>query len=196
MQDFDINDIPEPTPIHALRSDNQIPQKNNHIMQMNNNLRNQMMEHNMENHPHNKELINSLTQEIMKNLEEQKLNLDEDSDNYSNKSNRSIKKHKIPDNKEMLLNIVSNKLEEDLDITPSYSKGYISMIFEDYLNYKEFLLLLAIYFLLSQEMIKDTIGMYFTSINEDDNGRVQAKGVIIYGIILAVLFIITKRLVL
>ena len=42
-------------------------------------------------------------------------------------------------------------------------------------------------------MIKELFAQYFTSINPDENGRVVAKGVVIYGIIFAILFIIIKN---
>jgi len=194
--DLDIDNIPEPTPIHKIRNDHHNPQKNQQMMQMHD-LHNKMIM-NEEPEMHNKHLINSLTQEIIKNLEEKKLNLEEDdeNDNYTSRTNRSQRSRSNSKEKDVLLNIVSNKLEEDFEIEKNYSKNMITSFFEDYFNYKEFLILLGIYFLLSQEMIKDTIGSYFTSINEDENGRVQMKGVLIYGILLCVLFIVARKIIL
>ena len=61
------------------------------------------------------------------------------------------------------------------------------------INYKEFALLFFIYFLLSQEMIKDGIAIYFTSLNPDNSGRIGVKGVIIYGLLLTTIFILLRN---
>ena len=60
------------------------------------------------------------------------------------------------------------------------------------INYKEFALLFFIYFLLSQEMIKDGFALYFTSLNPDNSGRIGVKGVIIYGLLLTTIFMVSK----
>lgn len=75
------------------------------------------------------------------------------------------------------------------------SKGYLEWFFNDCFNYKDFILLFALYFILSQEMIKDFFGGYFTSINPDDEGKVGVQGVLIYGLILCVLFAIIKKFI-
>jgi hypothetical protein len=61
------------------------------------------------------------------------------------------------------------------------------------INYKEFALLFFIYFLLSQEMIKDGFALYFTSLNPDESGRIGVKGVIIYGLLLTTIFILLRN---
>jgi hypothetical protein len=61
------------------------------------------------------------------------------------------------------------------------------------INYKEFALLFFIYFLLSQEMIKDGFALYFTSLNPDNSGRIGVKGVIIYGLLLTTIFILLRN---
>jgi hypothetical protein len=68
----------------------------------------------------------------------------------------------------------------------------IPSILNRYFNVKEFALLFFIYFFLSQDMIKDGFSTYFTSLNPDEYGRVGAKGVIIYGLILTTLFMVLK----
>ena len=44
-------------------------------------------------------------------------------------------------------------------------------------------------------MVKDLFGQYFTSLNPDDSGKVHVKGVIIYGLILTVLFMVLKKII-
>ena len=75
------------------------------------------------------------------------------------------------------------------------SSNLTSYIFDDLFNLKEVALLFGIYFLLSQEMVKDLFAQYFTSLNPDDTGKVGVKGVIIYGLILTVLFMVLKKVV-
>jgi hypothetical protein len=57
---------------------------------------------------------------------------------------------------------------------------------------KDAIIIFVLFFLMSQDMIKDIFSQYFTSINPDDEGKVGVKGVIIYGVIFAVVFVIVK----
>lgn len=59
---------------------------------------------------------------------------------------------------------------------------------------KEPLLILIIYVLLSQNFVKTFTGKHIKYINPGDDGTVPFLGVVIYGTILAVLYIILKRL--
>ena len=73
--------------------------------------------------------------------------------------------------------------------------GYVNWFFDDCFNYKDFLILFILYFVLSQEMIKDFFSKYFNSLNPDEEGKIGISGVIIYGLILTVLFMIIKKFV-
>jgi hypothetical protein len=42
-------------------------------------------------------------------------------------------------------------------------------------------------------MIKDLFGSYFTCLNPDDEGKVGVKGVIVYGLILTIIFMLSKK---
>ena len=59
---------------------------------------------------------------------------------------------------------------------------------------KEFAIILIIYIVLSQKFIQDFIGKYIKYINPRDDGTVSFIGIVIYGIILAVLYILIKKL--
>lgn len=59
---------------------------------------------------------------------------------------------------------------------------------------REPLAILILYILLSNEHVKLFIGKYVHHINPDDTGKVPLTGIIAYGIILAVLFSVTKKL--
>jgi len=84
-------------------------------------------------------------------------------------------------------NVISKKNKKGIKKIEKEAKSFFSI------NYKEFALLFFIYFLLSQEMIKDCFAIYFTSLNPDDSGRIGIKGVIIYGLLLTTLFIILRN---
>lgn len=57
---------------------------------------------------------------------------------------------------------------------------------------KEIILFVIIYFIFSMGFVKRTIGTYIKYINPDEEGNVSFLGIIIYGIILIVTFMITK----
>ena len=59
---------------------------------------------------------------------------------------------------------------------------------------KEILLLVIIFVILSQPFVKDFIGKYVNQINVDDEGKVSFAGVVIYGFILAIIYVSFKKL--
>ena len=61
---------------------------------------------------------------------------------------------------------------------------------------KDPLLILVLYIFLSLPIVKNNIGKYIKQINPDESGNVSIVGIIIYGTILAVLFILFKRFLL
>jgi hypothetical protein len=147
----------------------------------------------------NNSLIKSLTKEIINNLKENKIdiydtlssNKYDDSDSESESLNKKKKKKKNKDKEKTLKEDLEDYIIESNPI-PS-TNSYLSWIFDDCFNYKDFLILFILYFILSQEMIKDFFSKYFTSLNSDHEGKVGVSGVIIYGLILTVLFMIIRK---
>ncbi len=151
---------------------------------------------NGDNSSDNSSLIKSLTKEIISNLKDSNIDLSEerlskkdDTDSESESISRRKKKKKSKSVKEDLQDYV-----EDKNPVPSTNK-YLSMIFDESFDIKDFFLLLGIYFLLSQNMIKDFFGKYFTCLNPDDEGKVHVQGVIVYGLILTILYMLLKKLI-
>jgi hypothetical protein len=155
-----------------------------------------------------KHLIKSITRELINNLKENNISLRDENMSSQSKNKKysnidleesssvldedeeptyKTKKHEYKD--ELKKGLEHVMVENGL---PSSTSSYM---FDDMFNIKEFVILFGLYFLLSQEMVKDLFAQYFTSLNPDDMGRVQVKGVIIYGLILTVLFMIFKKLV-
>jgi hypothetical protein len=157
--------------------------------------------------PIHKELIKSITKEIMNNLKDNNLSLNDDNnslmldeniskDDYSsNSSNKSCSNSKSK-KKEKFNNIIKDKIENFVDEQLPIKGGgktIMTYIFDDCFGIKDFILLFSIYFILSQDMIKDLFSSYFTSLNPDDDGKVGVKGVILYGLILTIAFMLFKK---
>lgn len=151
-------------------------------------------------------LIKSIAREIQNNLKENNISLHDD--------NTQISKNENKQNNYDDLNDLSDYKEDESPKTPKYrkeikkkiehimtengipnSESVSSYIFDDLFNYKEFIILFSVYFLLSQEMVKDLFAQYFTSLNPDETGKIHVKGVIIYGLILTILYMVLKKIV-
>ena len=121
------------------------------------------------------------------------------SSNSSNSSNSSKKSKKNKKKKDIIditdITDIREKIEGFVtgNETPN-PIGYIQWFFDDCFNYKDFLILFILYFVLSQEMIKDFFSRYFSSLNPDDEGKIGVQGVIIYGLILTILFMVIKKM--
>lgn len=61
---------------------------------------------------------------------------------------------------------------------------------------REPLLIIILFVILSQPVVRETIGTYIKQINPDVEGKVSLTGVVIYGIILATLYYVVKRFLL
>jgi hypothetical protein len=106
-----------------------------------------------------------------------------------------------PDNIEDLATDISNSLpsvpqgyeqfEDGVVDEEEQSGGYLSMIPSQLVDP---LLIIVIYAILSQTVVRENIGRYVTQINPDASGDVSLLGILIYGTVLAVLFVLTKRL--
>jgi hypothetical protein len=137
----------------------------------------------------NESLIKSLTKEIITNLQKNNNLVEETDDQFEEEDNieefRQSKKTKTPHPTKS-----SKKKEKFENIN-----GYYGVIFDNCFGIKDFILLFVIYFLLSQDMIKDFFSKYFSSLNADSDGKVNVQGVIIYGLILTVFFTISRKFI-
>lgn len=132
----------------------------------------------------NENLIKSITDEISKRLGTDK-NL------VKNNLNKELKKEKSNDNKLL-------KKPDDTNDTNNEKNSKSQSLMEKIINYndiKDGAILFVIFFLLSQDMIKDFFCEYINCIGGDDEGKVNIKGVIIYGIILSILFLIVRKFI-
>lgn len=159
--------------------------------------------------PIHKEFIHSITKEIMNNLKNNNLSFNDDNNSlmldeniskddystnsYSSKKSCSNSKSKKKEKFDSIINDkIENFVDEQFPIKGS-GKTIMSYIFDDCFSIKDFILLFSIYFILSQDMIKDLFSSYFTSLNPDDDGKVGVKGVILYGLILTIAFMLFKK---
>lgn len=120
------------------------------------------------------------------------------STNSANSAKKNKKKKKeIFNAKESIENFIANSSDLGLSSNSNSTKHstfYVQWFFENCFNCKDFLILFILYFILSQEMIKDFFAKYFNCLNPDEEGKIGVQGVIIYGLILATLFIIFKKM--
>jgi len=153
----------------------------------------------------NKNMLKTITNEIISNLKESSKDEDSTEMNLDNDIEMDIedeeelfddKKHKKKNkNKEKLDEIIKDNIENFVEdkIPVKNSKNILSYLFDDCFGVKDFILLFSIYFILSQDMIKDLFSGYFTCLNADDEGKVGVKGVIVYGLILTIIFMLSKK---
>lgn len=153
---------------------------------------------NYNNNFNNNQSIETITKELINNLNK----------NYNNNENNNLNNN-IPMNNNLMnenlddeiIDIInddkiikkSKKQKKHTDKTIK-SQNFIDTI-NEYINIKDFCLLFAIYFLLSQDMIKDMFSTYFTSLNSDENGQIHIRGVIIYGLILTIIYTILHKMI-
>jgi ribosomal protein L12E/L44/L45/RPP1/RPP2 len=140
------------------------------------NLNDISIEHNK--YEDNSSLIKSLTKEIISNLKENNIDLydnltskkydESDSDSDSSSKKKKKKKKNKDKDKEKYKEEQEENLKEELqdyilesNPLPS-TNSYLSWIFDSCFNYKDFLILFILYFILSQEMIKDFFSKYMS----------------------------------
>ena len=144
----------------------------------------------------NKNMLKTITNEIITNLKDDSLDENDYLDNHLIKDEQPFDKNKkIKKNKEKLDNIIKDNIENFVEdkIPIKNSKNFLSYLFDDCFGIKDFILLFSIYFILSQDMIKDLFSGYFTCLNPDEEGKVGVKGVIVYGLILTTIFMLSKK---
>jgi len=104
---------------------------------------------------------------------------------------------------EELIKDINNGLPiEDTDYNYNYNKPNIKESYKQKIfNYipiiiREPILLIIIYYLMSQQFFKDYVGKYINKINQDESGKISNIGIILYGTLLATIFSIIKYLIL
>lgn len=147
----------------------------------------------------NKNMIKNITNEIITNLKDDSQDENNYLDDNINEEEQTYKEQQMykkkNKNKEKLDNIIKDNIENFVEdkLPVKNTKNFLSYIFDDCFGIKDFILLFSIYFILSQDMIKDLFANYFTCLNPDDEGKVGVKGVIVYGLILTIIFMLSKK---
>lgn len=90
------------------------------------------------------------------------------------------------------VNITVNDMREDFEDNKS-GGGYLSFIPE---ILREPLIILVLFILLSEAFVQENIGKYIPQVNPCSEGKVSRVGVVIYGIVLVILYMILKKLLL
>jgi hypothetical protein len=115
---------------------------------------------------------------------------------------RQQQQHPEPDIEDLALDI-SNSLPTDTvnisvndmreDFEDNKSGGYLSFIPE---ILREPLIILVLFILLSEAFVQENIGKYIPQVNPCSEGKVSRVGVVIYGLVLVILYMILKKLLL
>ena len=108
------------------------------------------------------------------------------------------RKKKLKKLKKKKMKELENEDETDEDKNEEEKSDYIAFYnIGKHLNKdtKELLLLVLIYFILSMGFIKKSVGGYISYINPDETGKYSYVGVIIYGFLLAILFIAIRKII-
>ena len=124
-----------------------------------------------------------------------KMLIDEVTQNLKNDTNESKPKHVISDA------LDESIFKDDDDYSTSKHKdkdkdkevGFWQSIVGSTV-FKDSIIIFILFFLLSQNMIKDFFGQFFSGLNPDDEGKIGVNGVFIYGLIFAILFAIIKSI--
>lgn len=91
------------------------------------------------------------------------------------------------------VNISVNDMHEDFDSNNNNNGGYLSFIPE---ILREPLIILVLFILLSEAFVQENIGKYIPQVNPCAEGKVSRVGVVIYGLVLVILYMILKKLLL
>lgn len=98
--------------------------------------------------------------------------------------------------------ILSKDINDSIDDLPQQKKKVVHEEKKEKLFdkipaiFREPLLLLLIYIILSMDITKKTLAHYIPQIKPTESGEIQFMGILFYGLILTILFIILKRLLL
>ena len=84
------------------------------------------------------------------------------------------------------------KKQIDVLSTDTEESNYVKQKMYIYRYIGEFSIILILFFIMSQSVVRKIIGKYITSINPID-GKVSNVGILIYGIIFAIIFLVVKK---
>lgn len=88
---------------------------------------------------------------------------------------------------------VNSETEEQVENKKEQNNGILKSV---PIILREPLILVVLFVILSQPVVKNFIGKYVKQINPDESGVVPLVGITIYGAILATLFVLSKKLLL
>ena len=127
------------------------------------------------------EQINQLTPQQIQQIQLQQIQLQQKKESEIEELTKDINEN-IPEDTFFSLGEIN---EEE-----SKSGGMLSFLPKEW---REPLLLLVVYLLFSQPIVRQTLGNYITQLNPDAEGKIGFVGVLIYGIFLVTIYFLAKR---
>jgi hypothetical protein len=146
--------------------------------------------------------IRNLVKEINSNIESKKQNKNSKKNNNTDTDTESLKSGKSEKSLKSTKSDKSKKIKKINKLKKSKTSNKLTKLtkqkkdcntWEDYLY--DFILLFIIFMLMSQEFVKNFIGLKIKLINVNDKGVVPITGVMVYGFIFVTVFIVMKILI-
>lgn len=129
-----------------------------------------------------KQIVNKINKQSQKEKSKKKYKIEETDDDDDDKDNTKDKDDKEED--------IEEDIEEDDDNNNKKDKKDKDLQIPEII--KDAGLIWIIYLVLSVNIIKEFIGNYIKYINPNTEGVVEFKGVIVYGLLLSILFLVSK----
>jgi hypothetical protein len=135
----------------------------------------------------NEDQIKKISKDIINGLTDNQLSLNDTLEDYENMDDENTKSKKSKKNKK------KNNLKDTINyVIDGNKKNNMFDYIYDNINFKDFILIFCLYLLMSQDMVKDLFSNYFKGLRPNEEGKVGAIGVVIYGLILSVLFVFIR----
>ena len=151
-------------------------------------------------------LLSELIKDKKDNTQNSKIQSNEEYDEYADYGNDEREKEPIKHKKNRLIQqqqppLQQLKKQQIIRHHPLKHKNQIKKNSEshkvsDYvLPFFELIILLTIYVIMSQSFVVSFLSKYIAQLNPSDEGELKMSGIIIYGFIMAVLFLVIRKIV-
>ena len=148
-------------------------------------------------------LLSELIKDKKDDTQNSKIQSNEEYDEYADYGNDEREKEPIKHKKNRLIQQPQQQLKKQQIIRhhPLKHKNQIKKNSEshkvsDYvLPFFELIILLTIYVIMSQSFVVSFLSKYIAQLNPSDEGELKMSGIIIYGFIMAVLFLVIRKIV-
>ena len=120
---------------------------------------------------------------------------------YLSQTQKQKQKQETIDIEELAKDINDNLTEDTFasvseSVEEQHTSGSLNLLSNIPAILREPIIILILFIILSQPTVKDTLGKYINQLNPDMEGKFSFTGIVIFGIIFAALFALTKKFIL